>query len=100
MGKREQLMESGVKTKGRVSKVHTCWYIKVNTKPVRAHALDGATFPHIVTVAYEADGTAYTVRRCLAAGDRCPMVGEAVAVYYDPARPKRAVAVVETGRTL
>lgn len=100
MTKREKLTRSGVKADGRVAKVHTCWYIKVNTKPVRAHALDGAAFPHIVTVAYQVDGTEYTVRRCLAAGVRCPRIGEYAAVYYDPARPRRAAAVLDEGRTL
>lgn len=100
MTKREKRMRNGVKADGRVAKVHTCWYIKVNTKPVRLHALDGATFPHIVTVAYEVDGTEYTVRRFLAAGLRCPGVGEYAAVYYDPERPKRGEVDLKQGRTL
>ena len=41
---------------GTVVSVKKQWWLKVNTKPVRMHALDGATFPHIVTVKYTVDG--------------------------------------------
>ena len=44
------------KTIGTIISVKKQWWLKVNTKPVRMHALDGATFPHIVTVKYTVDG--------------------------------------------
>ena len=40
------------KTVGTVVSVKKQWWLKVNTKPVRMHALDGATFPHIIKVSY------------------------------------------------
>lgn len=40
------------KTTGTVISVKKQWWLKVNTKPVRMHALDGATLPHIITVKY------------------------------------------------
>ena len=39
------------KTIGTVISVKKQWWLKVNTKPVRMHALDGATFPHIKKLA-------------------------------------------------
>ena len=44
------------KTIGIILSVKKQWWLKVNTKPVRMHAFDGATFPHIVTVKYTVDG--------------------------------------------
>ena len=38
------------KTVGTILSVKKQWWLKVNTKPIRKHALDGATFPHIVTL--------------------------------------------------
>ena len=37
-----------------------CWWLKINTKPVRKHALDGAVFPYILTVRYSVNGTEFT----------------------------------------
>ena len=43
-------------TMGTVISVTKQWWLKVNRKPVRAHAMDGAAFPHtIVAVGFEGD---------------------------------------------
>ena len=78
-----------VRTTGKIIKVHKCWYIKVNQKPVRTHALDGAAFPHIITIEYEADGRKYTKKKFLNYNITCPKVGSNVDVYYDRENPKK-----------
>ena len=78
-----------IKTIGRVVKVHKCWWIKVNTKPVRKHAWDGAMFPHIITVEYEANGQSYTKRKFLNYNITCSKVCSNVDVYYDKEKPSR-----------
>ena len=35
-------------TMGTVISVTKQWWLKVNRKPVRAHAMDGAAFPHTI----------------------------------------------------
>jgi len=77
------------KTVGKVIKVHKCWWIKVNTKPVRLHALDGAAFPHIVTVEYEANGRKYMKKKFLNYDITCPKVGSNIELYYEISNPKR-----------
>ena len=47
-------------TIGTVLSVAKQWWLKVNTKPIRMGALDGATFPHIIKVQYVVDGNTYT----------------------------------------
>lgn len=42
------------RTEGTVLSVKKQWWLKVNTKAVRLGPLDGARFPHIVTVEYMA----------------------------------------------
>ena len=78
-----------IKTIAKVIKVHKCWWIKVNTKPVRLHALDGAAFPHIITVEYEVDGQKYTKKKFLSYNITCPNVGSSVELYYEISNPNK-----------
>ena len=75
---------------GIVTAVTKQWWLKINTKAVRTHALDGAVFPHIVTVQYTVDEVTYTKRKWISAGYAVPSVGATIAVRYAPAKPKRA----------
>ncbi len=47
-------------TTGTVIAAAKQWWMKVNRKPMRMHALDGAEFPYIVKIEYIVDGKAYT----------------------------------------
>ena len=50
------------KTTGTVISVAKQWWLKINTKPVRMHAMDGAIFPYIIRVQY-AVGDVYKLVR-------------------------------------
>ena len=50
-------------TTGTVIAATKQWWMKVNRKPMRMHALDGAEFPYIIKIEYTVDGTAYTKRK-------------------------------------
>ncbi len=78
-------------TKGKVIAVKTQWWLKINTKPIRKHAMDGAIFPHIVKVQWRADGKDYCKRKWLSAGRPTPQVGSSVDVTYLTENPKKAV---------
>lgn len=65
------------------------WWLKVNTKPVRAHTLDGATFPYIITVKYTVEGKEYKKRKWIRAGQPVPELNSNVLVSYDENNPKR-----------
>ncbi len=77
-------------TTGTVISVAKQWWLKVNTKPVRKHMLDGATFPHIIKVQYEANGSTYTKRKWIGAGRPVPAVGSTLTVCYCKNNPKKA----------
>lgn len=77
-------------TTGTVISVAKQWWLKVNRKPMRLHALDGATFPHIIKVEYTAGGKAYTKRKWINAGDLVPTVGSSVRVMYNSDKPSKA----------
>lgn len=77
-------------TTGTVISVAKQWWLKVNRKPMRLHALDGATFPHIVKVEYIVDAKAYTKRKWINAGDPVPTVGSSVRVMYNSDKPSKA----------
>ena len=78
------------KTIGAVVSVKKQWWLKVNTKPVRMHALDGATFPHIIKVRYVVNGDEYFKRKWIRACDQPPFIGAEVTVLYDEKQPSKS----------
>ena len=78
-------------TMGTVLSVAKQWWLKVNTKPVRMGALDGATFPHIIKVQYIVDGNTYTKRKWIGAGKPVPAVGSELTVLYSSEKPGKAM---------
>ncbi len=76
-------------TTGTVISVHRQSWLKVNTRPLRASAMDGAIFPYIVRVRYTVDGKDYTKLKWLPAGS-APHVGDLAQVSYCEAKPKKA----------
>ena len=77
-------------TTGTVIAATKQWWLKVNRKPIRMHALDGAEFPYIIKIEYTVDGTAYTKRKWINAGDVVPKVGSSVQVLYHSEKPAKA----------
>ena len=66
------------------------WWLKVNRKPIRMHALDGAEFPYIIKIEYTVDGKAYRKRKWISAGKPVPKVGSNVQVMYNSEKPSKA----------
>ena len=64
--------------------------IKVNRKPVRAHAMDGAAFPHTIKVKYTIDGKDYICRKWIGAGNKVPDKGTTIKVTYWEDKPSKA----------
>lgn len=82
-------MEFTGRTTGTVTEVKTLWWIKVNTKPIRKHALDGALFPHTIAVKYEVNGIEYTKKAYVSVKKDTPPRNAEVAVYYNEAKPSK-----------
>ena len=78
-------------TVGTVVSVTKQWWLKVNTKPIRMGAMDGAVFPHIIKVEYVVDGNNYIKRKWIGAGKPVPAVGSEVTVLYCADKPGKAV---------
>ena len=77
-------------TIGTVRSVAKQWWLKVNKKPIRMGALDGAAFPHIIKVEYVVDGNTYTKRKWIGAGKPVPDVGSELTVRYCADKPGKA----------
>ena len=77
-------------TMGTVISVKKQWWLKINTKPVRMHALDGAIFPHIIKVQYTVDGKTYVKRKWIGANSQPPAEGSSVTVLYCGNNPNKA----------
>lgn len=82
-------------TTGTVISVAEQWWLKVNTKPVRLHSLDGAVFPHIIKVKYAVDEKEYICRKWIGAGGRVPVEGSRVKVLYREDRPSKAKVICD-----
>ena len=80
-------------TTGTVIAAAKQWWLKVNRKPIRKHALDGAEFPYIIKVEYIADGKTYTKRKWIHAGAPVPEVGSTVTVAYPAEQPSKGKIV-------
>ena len=89
-----------LETLGTVIAVNTQWWLKVNTKPVRLGAADGAVFPHVILVRYRVGERDYTRRKWLGPGTRPPAVGSRVRVRYREEKPRRALILCGAGPTL
>jgi hypothetical protein len=81
-------------TTGTVISVKKQWWLKVNTKMIRAGALDGAIFPHILKVKYIVDGKEYVRRKWILTKNRVPEKGDAVQVLYDDRKPERIKLII------
>ena len=77
-------------TIGTVLSIAKQWWLKVNTKPIRMGAMDGATFPHIIKVQYVVDGNTYTKRKWIGPGKPVPAIGSNVTVLYPADKPGKA----------
>ena len=85
----DKIKSLGVKTEGTVTKITTVTAIKINKKPVRKNALDGAVFPHIIEVSYTAKGKEYRGKRFLDYTKHCPSKGSKIEVFYDSSNPDK-----------
>jgi len=85
---------AGEQTEGTVTDVRTCYWFKVNTKPVRTHAGDGAVYPHIIHFTYHVGGQAYTGKRYVQWNKRCPIKGAKINVYYKTDTPEKFAVIV------
>ena len=77
-------------TTGTVISVAKQWWLKINTKPIRMHALDGAIFPYLIKVKYTVNGKEYTKGKWIGAGNPVPRIGSSVTVLYSENKPSRA----------
>ena len=85
---------AGGKVQGVVTKVSTCYWLKVNTKAIRTHAGDGAVYPHIIHFAYQVAGRTYAGKRWVYWNKRCPVQGEKLTVYYEEDAPEKFGVII------
>ncbi len=85
---------AGGQTEGIVTEIKTCWWLKVNTKPVRRHALDGALFPHIIHFTYSVGGQTYRGKRYVNWNKRCPVKDERITVCYEQENPEKYAVII------
>ncbi len=78
------------KTKGKIISIKKQWWIKINTKPIRKHPLDGAIFPYIIKYTYTVDNKTYTKRQWLKAGTPIPQLNDQITIIYSIEKPSKS----------
>lgn len=85
---------AGAETPGTVTRVDTCYWFKVNTKPVRRYSGDGAVYPHIIHFTYTVGAQEFTGKRFVNWNRRSPVKGETITVYYETENPARYAVIL------
>ena len=75
---------------GTVISASKQWWMKINRKTMRMHALDGAEFPYIIKIEYNVNGKSYSKRKWIRAGNPVPKVGSNIQVMYNSDKPSKA----------
>lgn len=88
-GKDKKIIAQNNCTEGTITEMEKCWWIKINTKPIRSHSLDGALFPYTVHFKYNVDGTEYKGKKFIGLNTRGLNAGNKITVYYDGLRPSK-----------
>ena len=83
----DKIMTYNCSVRGTVSNVSRCWWLTINTKPVRRFSGDGAVYPHIITFDYRVHGTSYSGKLYIPIRYCVPEKGETIEVFYDPEDP-------------
>lgn len=85
---------AGEQTEGVITEVKTCWWLKINTKPVRRNMFDGAVFPHIIHFTYTVNGQPYQGKRYVNWNKQCPQRGEKLTVCYKKENPAKYAVIL------
>lgn len=85
--RKQEIISQGHMVKGTVVSAKTCWWLKINTKPIRTSSMDGAAFSHIISFRYDVDSVEYRGRQYVSWTDCCPVINETIDVYYDVSKP-------------
>ena len=76
-------------TDGTITDLKKCLWLKINTKPVRSHSLDGAIFPYTLHFKYNVNGIEYKGKKFIGLNTKGLNVGGKLTVYYDGSRPSK-----------
>lgn len=85
---------AGEQAEGVVTEVKICWWLKINTKPVRRNMFDGAVFPSIIHFTYTVNGEVYQGKRYVNWNKQSPQKGEKLTVYYEKENPAKYAVIV------
>lgn len=83
------ILSKGQSVPGKVTHISRCWWLKINTKPVRRFSGDGAVYPYIITFDYQVNGICYTGKLYIPIRYRVPQKGETIEVFYAPEKPEK-----------
>ena len=81
------------RTTGTIISAKKQWWLKINKKPIRNGALDGAVFPYIIKVRYVVDGKEYIKRKWIGTEYPVPVEGSTVQLAFEENQPEKIKVV-------
>ena len=81
------------RTTGTIISARKQWWLKVNRKPIRKGPLDGAAFPYVIKVRYEADGKEFVKRKWIGPEYPVPVEGASVQLAYEEDHPEKVKVI-------
>ena len=81
------------RTTGTIISVKKQWWLKINKKPIRKGALDGAAFPYVIKVKYVVDGKEYIKRKGIGTEYPVPVEGAVIQLAYEENQPEKIMIV-------
>ena len=88
-GRSKKIIAQNNTAEGVITDMKKCWWLKINTKPVRSHSLDGAVFPCTLHFRYSVNGTEYNGKKFIGLNTRGLNEGGKITVYYDGDNTRR-----------
>lgn len=82
-----KIMSENNTVDGIITNIKVCWWLKINKKPIRTNALDGAVFPYIIQFKYIVNGKEYYGTRFINLSIAYPQNGSKIKIYYKKNRP-------------
>ena len=81
------------RTTGTIISAKKQWWLKINKKPIRNGALDGAVFSFFFKVRYVVDGKEYIKRKWIGTEYPVPVEGSTVQLAYEENQPEKIKVV-------
>ncbi|MCD7950071.1 MAG: sugar ABC transporter permease [Erysipelotrichaceae bacterium] len=78
-----------IKTTGIIIAINKLWWLRINTKALKAMDMHSSKYPHIIKIKYHVNGKEYIKRQYIGILNNIPDVGSTIQIIYDENNPSK-----------